>query len=71
MMQYGFCLVGKHRRDRHAAWFDGSVWRSHCIGCKSPMYREFDGWKMGDPPEDASSGPGGHLGPPRARLPIR
>src|SRR3546814_2732063 len=38
------CRLGKHQRDRRAAWFDGSVWRSTCVGCKRPMYREFVGW---------------------------
>src|SRR3546814_9589058 len=46
------CRLGKHQRDRRAALFDGSVWRSTCVGCKRPMYREFDGWHMsdGEPP---------------------
>ncbi len=46
------CRLGKHQRDRRAAWFDGNVWRSTCVGCKRPMYREFDGWHLsdGEPP---------------------
>lgn len=52
------CQLGKHQRDRRAAWFDGSVWRSTCTGCGRPMYREFDGWHMSDeePPRRSNHG---------------
>ncbi|RIA36761.1 hypothetical protein DFR49_4049 [Hephaestia caeni] len=52
VLQLFRCSFGKHQRDRRAAWFDGSVWRSSCVGCKRPMYREFDGWHLsdGEPP---------------------
>ena len=60
VFQLVWCRFGKHLRDRRAAWFDGSVWRSTCIGCKRPMYREFDGWHMADDELPHSATPHDH-----------
>lgn len=55
------CALGKHVRDRRAAWFDGNLWRSTCVGCKRPMVREFDGWRMADEEPPSRTPPHDHI----------
>lgn len=39
------CLLGTHERDRHAARYDGEMFRSRCRYCGVEMKRDFAlGW---------------------------
>jgi len=42
------CLFGKHHRDRHGVWHDGTSFRGVCAGCRAPMKRDFHGWHLVD-----------------------
>lgn len=43
------CLLGKHERDRSRVRYDGTMFRSPCVGCGSPMARNpMRGWELSD-----------------------
>ena len=48
VLQLVRCRFGGHLRNRRAAWFDGCIWRSTCVGCGRAMYRDFDGWHLSE-----------------------
>jgi hypothetical protein len=40
------CLLGRHKRDRQKAVYDGQEFRSVCRGCGNAMVRSPHGWMM-------------------------
>jgi len=46
IVQRIYCIFGKHHRNRHSVWHDGTAFRSVCAGCRTPMVRDFHGWHV-------------------------
>ena len=46
IVQRVYCIFGKHHRNRHSVWHDGTSFRSVCMGCRVPMVRDFHGWHV-------------------------
>lgn len=56
ILQLFGCVRGKHLRSRRKAWHDGSIWRSRCVGCGTPMIRKAGSWQLDRDPPDTLSG---------------
>ena len=54
ILQLFRCALGRHRRNKRHAKFDGDIFRTRCIGCGRPMVRGLDGWRL----EQESDHPG-------------
>lgn len=45
-MRIFLCLFGVHRPNRERIWDDGLNMRARCKGCKRPMVRMPEGWRL-------------------------
>lgn len=52
------CVFGKHHRNRHSVWHDGTSFRGVCKGCRVPMVRDFHGWHVLGKEEQTVANPG-------------
>jgi hypothetical protein len=46
ILQLPLCLLGRHRRSRARARYDGNTFYSVCTGCGRAMSREAEGWRI-------------------------